>query len=113
EIEHTKVDRPVVWIGDTAIDFSKENEDSLSKKYGAKLEPAGGGKHGVDLSAVTKFVCVAHFDDQGEITSVFLYVRDEDRPCLSRTEDGERLFLPCTPEEMEKCFGPPVKATPF
>ena len=113
EIEHTDQDCPLVWIGEEPLDFAKENEASLRKKYGDRLEALEGGKHGVDLTAVTKFICVVHFNESGEITSVFLYSRDAERPCLSRTHDSERLFLPCSQAELETCFGPPVKATPF
>ncbi len=113
QIEHTDSACPLVWVGDEAIDFSTENAETLQQKFGEQLKEPPNGNRGYDLTAVTKFSCVVLVNDQGKITSVYLYTRDEHRPCLSRTRESERLYLPCSAADLERCFGPPVKVTDF
>lgn len=110
---------PVIWIGDEALDLGKETRQTLEQKFGEKLKKQ---QEGYDLSSdveytsyglsdVTGYVCTIEFAKDGTPRKASLHRYLAKAPRLSAAVDSPVLSFPCTPAEMERCFGKPFQVT--
>ena len=100
---------PILWRGEKPINFRFEDASSLQAKFGDELKEVLRNGPGYDFGKVLGYPCDVFLDQEGRLRRVYTFSTPSHGPRISNGEESEILALPCTPAELEKCFGKPLR----